>query len=803
MQHLFIQPDVEFEKTAGEVDLSEDPNMWPEEVLQELYKQVPYIADFQPHVTMEKVDSERGYGLGQVEIANKTEAQNSADPDLLAAAGIRSVRIPVVIKERKLSPFDLLVNDQSKVLPLTESRLRQSLFRPQAFDVTSQTPGDQSMIGQLYPPYRQNYGFGGGGMTLGMGGMGKQSSALEEFLIKELEDHDQGFRYTKQAKVLTMKGRQRIKEKNFAVPGGKGPGGTGKYPIHDERHARSALTFVSRHGTPAEKAQVHAAVAKKYPGLASRSSVPGVRAAHAQRKTASLMEATFDTFYPRDIDKFFEKLSADKNLQAAYNLNANALVGPLGLLANGEPVGCEKTAEALALHIKPTVVQLLRVDDGYLMKTASHVYWRPVTTPVSRRDVVQTFGEKVALAADEAGQVTMTEDADAQEESPLEAQEPTSISESGIYKVVNEETGQELIGYVIPNLLDVDGQPLPLALFTNGSHSAVQPDIVGTPAGDGASLPTDMVGGTGAFFDHTDDGKLQATIPLELSGGSYTSPGEPATFVGETFDGRPVQVSVQPNIQTIVQSPEGKVLVPDTWHWTPLGAAASVSLVGSEGSEEAPEDWHEDAPEAVPEDMESNEPDIGEGQQPEGEKQSHVWVRGDHDCFSFRGPGVEKLAAAEREMLSLDDAMFLLAALGVHQGYGVQKLAQALNEPVRVVTKRHIKLASEQDAYAQRRAAELHALVPHLRRDLMKEAAVIPDPTAVDTVLSLGFINPENIMTFVSYLPAIDDSQAKMCDLLLASRVGVSDVSSSALERAIRSTEEVIEGLKVLAFQDG
>ncbi|MFA5436038.1 MAG: hypothetical protein WC372_08385, partial [Candidatus Neomarinimicrobiota bacterium] len=133
----------------------------------------------------------------------------------------------------------------------------------------------------------------------------------------------------------------------------------------------------------------------------------------------------------------------------------------------------------------------------------------------------------------------------------------------------------------------------------------------------------------------------------------------------------------------------------------------------------------------------------------------------------------------------------------------VQKLAQALNEPVRVTTKRHIKLASEQDAYAQHRAAELHALVPQLRRDLMKEAAVITDPTAVDTVLSLGFINPENIMTFVSYLPSIDDTQSKLCDLLLASRVGVSDVSSSALERAVRSIEEVIEGLKVLAFQDG
>ena len=71
--------------------------------------------------------------------------------------------------------------------------LRQALFRPQAFDVTSRTPGDQSMIGQLYPPYRQNYGFGGGGIAMNAAGgmgigkvgmkLGSATSALEAYLL--------------------------------------------------------------------------------------------------------------------------------------------------------------------------------------------------------------------------------------------------------------------------------------------------------------------------------------------------------------------------------------------------------------------------------------------------------------------------------------------------------------------------------------------------------------------------------------------------------------------------------------------
>lgn len=725
-QALFIKPEVSFEKTAAEVDLSEDPNQWPHEVIQELYKQVPYIADFEPHVQMEKVDSERGYGMGHVQISTKSETQMGTDQELKDAAGIRSVRIPVVIKEHKLSPFDLLINDVSKALPLTESRLRQALFRPQAFDVTSATPGDQSMIGQLYPPYRQNYGFGGGGVTTGAS-MGKNASAFEDFLtegktagvyeeqlIKELESEDAGFR---------------------------------------------------------------------------RPTVPF-------KKTSSIITATFATFNVSDIDSFFNKLAEDEGLQAAYSQN-DAVMGTLSTLAHFEPISLEKRASALFGSIKPNVTQLTKTASGtYLMKTACANYWDPSTVEVTRQDVIRAFGEKVALAADESGQVTLAEGTEASpEESPLEDSQPEPIEEPGLYKVIEEGTGKELIGCVITNLLDIDGTALPLALFTNGSHSATQPDILGEPAGEAINLPTASPSGAGAFFSQTEDGQLQATIPLELAGGSYAMPGEPSTLSGSTFDGREIEISIQPNIQTIMTSPEGKVLIPDTWQWTPLGAAEAVSLTSAESSEPVSEDEYDASERETPEEM------GGEGAEEVSEKESHVVIRGDHDCFTFTGPAVSKLASTDTSMVGLDQAMFLLAGLGVHQGYGVEKLAHSLNGPQKVKTHRAIKTAAEQDAWAVQEAEKCAHIAPRLRKNLVKEAAVIPDPTAVDAVLSLGFINPENIMTFVSYLPTLDEAQTKMCDLLLAARLGVSDIPISALERAVRSMEETIEGLKVLAFQ--
>jgi hypothetical protein len=705
-QPLFIQPELEFVKTAGEVDLPEDPNSWPKEILDELFKQVPYITDFQPHVTMDKVDAERGYGFGHVEITNQTEAQMGTDPQQMAAAGIRMVRLPIVIRDGKLTPFDLLVNDASKVLPLTEARLRQSLFRPQAFDITSQTPGDHSMIGQLYPPFRNNYGFGGGGMAMpaDMGKMGSAELTFEEKMIRALEERDGGFR---------RPGEQEKKASSF--------------------EGFSATEF----------------------------------------KTSSVLDAILPTITQSALTNFWGGIEKSAGVKARLAQNAEAVADSMQKLATVQPVSMEKRANALPQLVRPTVVQIQKHDSlGYIVKKANHDYWDVFDQSVDRGELVEQFGEKIAFDVDTAGAVTLADGADATE--MAKQAEVSPVSDAGVYKVFTEE-GKELVGFVIPNLIDTDGQSLPLALFTNGSHSTVQSDIHGEPVSEGVNMPTGPAGGLGVFFDVDDDGEIQATIPLELQG-SYQQGEEPGTFSGSTYDGRPVEVSQQPNIQEPIGMDEGKLLIPEGWQWSPLGDAEQVALAGGDDATE----------------------------EQEAEKESSaVHVRSDGETFSFWGSPIAKLAELETKFLDIDAAMFLLAGLGVDQGYGATKLAHAMTGlgPEHIRVSRNITPASELQRESLERAKLAMAELPVLRVDLTKEAAVIPDPSAVDTVLSIGFLNPENLMTFVSYLPSIDSSQTKMCELLLASRLGLKDIPSSALERAVRSVEEVIEGLKVIAFQ--
>jgi hypothetical protein len=54
----------------------------------------------------------------------------------------------------------------------------------------------------------------------------------------------------------------------------------------------------------------------------------------------------------------------------------------------------------------------------------------------------------------------------------------------------------------------------------------------------------------------------------------------------------------------------------------------------------------------------------------------------------------------------------------------------------------------------------------------------------------------------MSYLPQLESVQSKLCELLIAARVGLRQVSPTPVEKCVRALEEVIDGLKVIAFRN-
>jgi len=772
----------EFEKNAAEVTLPEDPNTWTNEILQELYKQVSYISDFNTHIVLDRLDAEKGYAFGHVLVSSKSESPAGAPPEQEAAAGIRHARIPIIVKERKLQPFDVVVTDSSRMLPLTEQRLRQALFRPQIFDVTSKTPGDISLIGQLYPPYRQNYGFGGGGAVVNMG-MGKTGAAGQPGFIRRAIDSgrrlinagietgrsyvnlpsevagvrqavaNMGHTIDQQAGALRGLSEQADIHR-YAVPialgigtAGAAAGGYGLYKAHKLENALNSLP--------------------EYQLLQQQEEVVP--------KTASILSTILPTISESDFVNLASELN-DPDVKLAFLRNPPGAAA-IARLSYYQPVGREKRAMAIANALRYDTAQVSREGPGqYRLKVASHHMWAPITRTIDRGELVELLGPRVALEVDKTGSVTLADDAVVTEDGP-EADHPEVIKDFGLYRVETTD-GRKLVGYVFPNLVDVDGTSLPLALFTNGSEYALQSDICGVRAGEGQAIPEGRRVGHGLMFRVLSNGKAEATVPLHIE--ASLDHGEGVQWIATSFTGDRVRIVPSPNVRNLAAVPGGAILVPDDMRWLTLEGAKEVQLI------ESPEQMGQKLSAA--------------------RKAIEIEIRsGGPDSFSLSGIPVEKLGHQATQYLNADDAAFLLVGYGIEPNYAFKKLGQALGggRPISVTIGRMIKTASEQMSYASSVGQQILELMPELKQPfLVKEASVIPDTMSVDAVLALGFLNPENMLEFLKALPVLDDAQSRMCELLIASRLGLREVPTGALEKAIRAVESVIDGLKVIAFQE-
>ena len=152
-QPLFLDKPLQFggeEKLAGMLTkLSDNIDNWPQEIIQEAYKQCPYLSEFTPAVVLDKVDEERGYAFGSIEIRPKSamtvEERNES--------GLGVAHIPLIVKEQMLSPMDVFLCGK-KYFHLTESRIREALFRPEPFDAARLRPYDPALINDLQPLFR-------------------------------------------------------------------------------------------------------------------------------------------------------------------------------------------------------------------------------------------------------------------------------------------------------------------------------------------------------------------------------------------------------------------------------------------------------------------------------------------------------------------------------------------------------------------------------------------------------------------------------------------------------------------------
>lgn len=85
----------------------------------------------------------------------------------------------------------------------------------------------------------------------------------------------------------------------------------------------------------------------------------------------------------------------------------------------------------------------------------------------------------------------------------------------------------------------------------------------------------------------------------------------------------------------------------------------------------------------------------------------------------------------------------------------------------------------------------------YLTQDFDKIAATLQDSGLVDSVLSLKFVNRENIDKYAEFVPQFEDAVNHLADLLIASRIGL-QIQEDAVKTAMKNMAVVVRELKTL-----
>lgn len=455
-------------------------------------------------------------------------------------------------------------------------------------------------------------------------------------------------------------------------------------------------------------------------------------------------------------------------------------VNPLMTLALATLLAAEKTAMKTSSAIidtalssaVPDVVQCGYSEEHqcYWVKAASRgALHDAAPVQMSRERFLKYAGEDVTREVDTKGTVTVSGSV---AKIDTDNSKWMRVDSPGIYKVKTVH-GKEMTGWVIPNLIDLDGARVPMAVFTNGAAAVVQGQIAGARVAEGIDLPSATPRGTGCFY-MAGQGGVEATVPLLVEGGEAEMGGGDS-WLCRSLTGEATKVRMVPGLK-VMQVLKNEFLLPASAKFLPLDNESVVALV------EEPEAATKTA-------AELSRPSIRLG----------GW---DGHEFEARFHALPKLAAVTPSRLSLDNAVFALCLAGV-DAKTAQKVAHAaMQAPQELAGLRDVSLATDVLAATRKVAAEQSAAVMQLRQDYVKEAAAMPSSMTVDAILSLGLINSENVHLYISRIPYLEKCLSMVCEMILGSRVGLTEVPEAAAARAARGLDAVIQGLKALSLRN-
>ena len=367
----------------------------------------------------------------------------------------------------------------------------------------------------------------------------------------------------------------------------------------------------------------------------------------------------------------------------------------------------------------------------------------------------------------------------------VEDNEIGPANEFGHY-IVKNRNGVDLQGLVIPTVIDFNMTTLPITMFISKDHWGAQSNIAGIRKDDSSfklegQVP--RVGQTGVFVYQPNEKKALSTIPVTIRSVSQTEDSRRLDLKVKDFNGLDLFIEIDSGthpLQRIAKIGSGYRIPSDKFSWVPLGTHCQITSNPIDHMAKAASKKLTDNPVTL--------------------------IPTGYDQYAMKG--VSKYAHSMGwDATNLDrwKAEFLLASIGMDnksmpglfKGASIKGFVaiHGLNRP---------KLASEKIAAAIPVAESVLGFTNKVKCNLLKEASFMDNSQTVDALLSLKFVNPDNIQKFVAKMPSLKSAISHLASLLIASRLGVQEIPEHAASSAMYRLVEVVNSLESLrATQEG
>lgn len=440
-----------------------------------------------------------------------------------------------------------------------------------------------------------------------------------------------------------------------------------------------------------------------------------------------------------------------------------------------------------------------------MIKTAQPGAFNPQQQAQPAQQAAQGMNPQQQAQVSQTGEATQAPELEVMSPMDLEVTEFKPVDTFGVYNVVSV-TGEQKMGWVFPFVLSFEMQKVPVQIFSDGSSYFVASSIPGALAGNNLNLPNEKPQNRGLFY-LIKNGRAFAFAPVEIMGEQAAEDGSVMYMCKTILGGNNVQITKVQGIQGAAVMGEGQYGIPADARWlsfkqqtNPLveDPAQATQRANAHLIESAQRLQQQQAA------MQQQQQQGAKGQKKQANLRARI-RKTQEGRYSLSGAAFDKIAAEHTQFIDLGDAVWMMALAGVDPDYTREKLASLhlTGNLVDIPVYRELTPPRVDVEDVDARAKLASALKAPFKGQLLKVAAELGDPMIADTLLSLNFLGPKNIHMFIGYMPQLENTLHMLVNMLVASRLGLAEVSEDACMLSLNGIEDVIKGIKLLMLREG